>query len=360
MSSEVHARGHRGTLLCLDRRRLETRYGGFTVHVFHDTATRQPVLALTRGDVRGTQSLLTRVHSSCVTSESYRGCDCDCAVQLAGALRTIAEVGRGVVFYLMQEGRGAGFVAKARDRMLVQASGNRLTTFDAYREMGIIGDLRRYAQVATAARMLGVTAEFALLTNNPDKLAALESEGLKIGHTVALEGDPSPFNLHYLASKSRSGHAFEDPSGVASHAELPEPVRCFEPHVLPDAPCFLHVAAYLLPVAISAAGPSWFWLHLYLDCTTALERVVLSYARDDAAPLRHVVREPLMARFPGCAAAADGFAWPAVAEAIVQHGSGCVAFLPTDLRDPVSSAPPAEDEAATRLLDHHVEALGLA
>ncbi|MCH2172219.1 GTP cyclohydrolase II [Myxococcota bacterium] len=358
MTSENHASGLGGTLLRLDRRQLETHYGEFTVHVFHDAATRQPVLALTHGDVRGTEALLTRVHSSCVTSESYRGCDCDCAVQLAGALRTIAAAGRGVVFYLLQEGRGAGFVAKARDRMLVQASGNRLTTFDAYREMGLVGDLRGYAQVAVAARSLGVTADLALLTNNPDKLAALEAEGVKVAHTVSLEGDPSPFNLHYLAAKSRSGHAFEDPSGVARDAELPETVQFFEPRPLPQQPRFLQVAAYLLPVAISEIGPSWFWLHLYLDRVTALERVVLSYAREAVVPLRRVVREPLLARFPGRTAGPGEFAWPVVAEAIVQHGAGCAAFLPTDLGDPATCKPPAEDEAASRLLDHHVQALG--
>src|SRR4029453_15909931 len=114
-------------------------------------------LAVAMGDLTGAAPLLARIHSSCITSESYGGGDCDCVQQLDTALERIARAGRGVVFYLMQEGRGAGFLAKARDRMIVQASGNRLTTFEAYAQMGIEKDQRRYDEVGFACRLLGVT-----------------------------------------------------------------------------------------------------------------------------------------------------------------------------------------------------------
>jgi len=121
-----------GTLLAVDARPLSTPHGRFRAHRFHDLATERPVLALAYGTITGREPVLARVHSSCVTSEVYGACDCDCAEQLDAALAHVARRGRGVLFYLMQEGRGAGFVAKALDRMLVQASGHRLTTFDAW------------------------------------------------------------------------------------------------------------------------------------------------------------------------------------------------------------------------------------
>ncbi len=78
------------------------------MHVFRNLHTRAYALAICRGDIRTSAPLLARVHSACVTSEAFGGCDCDCAEQLEQALARIAEAGRGVVFYLMQEGRGAG------------------------------------------------------------------------------------------------------------------------------------------------------------------------------------------------------------------------------------------------------------
>ena len=149
---------------------LDTTHGPFAAHVLQNVATGSVAFAVARGDVRGSAPLLARIHSSCVTSETFGGCDCDCVEQLDLALERIADEERGVVFYLMQEGRGAGFSAKARDRMLVQASRNRLTTFEAYERMGLGHDHRRYDEVGHASALLGVTAPLVLLTNNPDKL----------------------------------------------------------------------------------------------------------------------------------------------------------------------------------------------
>ncbi|MDJ0852323.1 MAG: hypothetical protein QNK04_28470 [Myxococcota bacterium] len=228
MTARLHA-----TLLSLGDRRLVTAEGAFRAHVFRNLETRSFAVALVRGDVGGREPLLARVHSSCVTSESWRGCDCDCAVQLHGALGLIAAAGRGVLFYLQQEGRGAGFAAKARDRMLVQASRHRLTTFEAYEQMGLLGDHRRYDEVAAACRLLGVRAPLRLLTNNPEKRVALEAEKLAVEEVLPLASPPSPFNLHYLASKSRSGHALTPPREVEEPAEPPETVDAFAPHPLP-------------------------------------------------------------------------------------------------------------------------------
>ena len=111
-----------------------------------------------------------------------RSCDCDCSAQLEAAFRVIARQKHGIMFYLLQEGRGVGYVCKSRGCMLVQAADDQLTTFDAYKAMSLRHDHRDYSNISNICRMLGVTAPFVLLTNNPDKIAAMRKLG------VAFEG----------------------------------------------------------------------------------------------------------------------------------------------------------------------------
>jgi GTP cyclohydrolase II len=333
-----------GTLLAVGARAMDTRHGRFQAHRFHDLATERPALALAYGDVAGREPVLARVHSSCVTSEAYGACDCDCAEQLDAALAAIAREGRGVLFYLLQEGRGAGFAAKALDRMLVQASGNRLTTFEAYERLGLGHDHRHYDQVAAAGRLLGVTAPLRLLSNNPDKLAQLRAAGVRIAGRRALAVDASPFSVHYLTAKSRSGHLLS--AGGDTAATLPEAVTFRQPRVVRGAPRVLALASYLLP--LRAPAPAWFRLHLYLDTATRQERVVLTHGtgrrRERVPPLLHVQRDALLERFPlrrpGPAAE-----WARVRAAMVRHGAGCALFLPED--DP-------GDAGAALLLANHL------
>src|SRR6185369_1654497 len=259
MSSPEPTRGVCGTLLHVSSVPAELVHGAFRIETFRNLSSRASVLVLCHGDVRGAAPLLARVHSSCMTSETFGACDCDCAGQLDAALEAIATAGRGIVFYLLQEGRGAGFVAKARDRMMVQASSNRVTTFDAYARMGLGRDYRRYDAVAFAAAALGIAAPLALLTNNPDKVAALQRAAVAVAHTLPLERAASPFNRQYLTAKSRSGHVLNDAlqeAGVS--AILPEPVAYFHPHPL-ARPRFVRVASYLLPIrARSGFDVHWF------------------------------------------------------------------------------------------------------
>src|SRR5262245_61130058 len=189
-----------GSLLETGAGSIETSHGAFATHWFQNLSTRRPALALTLGDVATREPLLARVHSSCVTSESLCGCDCDCASQLDASLERIAAEGRGALFYLMQEGRGAGIAAKARDRMIVQASDHQITTFEAYDLMGLGRDLRRYEEVAFACQLLRIAAPLRLLTNNPEKRAAIEAEGVAVSDMLPLRGSASPESAHYLAS----------------------------------------------------------------------------------------------------------------------------------------------------------------
>jgi GTP cyclohydrolase II len=329
---------------------LKTVHGEFTVDLCQNVSTRNQVLAVSQGDLRAPEPLLARVHSSCITSESYGSCDCDCAEQLDAALGHIAGIGRGVVFYLSQEGRGAGFTAKVRDRMIVQASGNTLTTFEAYERMGLGKDYRTYEEVAALRELLGMTAPLRLLTNNPDKLASLATEGVPIAGTVALHHAPSPFNLQYLAAKLDSGHTLNGDGGAARAADLPEPVSYFEPYAVPGALHLMHVASYLVPILIRGGshhseGPYWFWLHAYIDVNTGRERVVLTYRRNaDAVPLARLQPESLLERFPLPAGGVHKRTWHATVRAVVRNGAGVVAFV-----DEGSEM----DPSALWLLAHH-------
>lgn len=248
------------------------------LHEFVHRRGRVPAFAVALGALEGPEPLLARVHSSCVTSEVLGACDCDCAAQLGAALAAIAEAGRGVLFYLCQEGRGAGLAAKARDRMLVQASGDRITTFDAYDRMGIPHDSRDYADVASMCALLGVRAPLHLLSNNPDKLRGLEKAGVSIEATRPLVTGPSGFNEHYLEAKRRSGHAL-GAGRRTSPTDLPRAVVERQPTAHAANGAFLHVAAYWLPVS-----PSWgrrdddtLWIEaqLWADLDRGGERLVL-------------------------------------------------------------------------------------
>jgi GTP cyclohydrolase II len=278
-------------------------------------------VAVALGDLASPAPLLARVHSSCVTSEVFGACDCDCAEQLDAALAQIATAGRGVIFYLMQEGRGAGFTAKARDRMLVQASGHTLTTFEAYGRMGIERDQRRYDSVAVAGRLLGITAPLTLLTSNPEKATALEEAGVTLAGTRDLAFPPTPFNRHYLAAKACT-------PADGELAELPEPVAEFAPYGRDDAPDLIHVASYLLPLRLDAGAPCWFRVHAYFDAAQRIERVLLSYGRRTRGrpALVRLQRDTLRERFP-LRTPRLRRQWRAAAARIVQHGAGCALFL---------------------------------
>jgi 3,4-dihydroxy 2-butanone 4-phosphate synthase / GTP cyclohydrolase II len=303
----------------------------FRIHRFRNLRTGAPALALLCGDVAGREPLLARVHSSCVTSEAFGACDCDCAAQLQAALGEIAAAGRGAVFYLSQEGRGAGFAAKARDRMAVQASGERVTTFDAYAAMGLARDHRRYEEVAFLCHLLGVEAKLRLLTHNPEKAKALEDAGVSLEELLPLAPQQTPWNRHYLRAKSRSGHALEDP-GVAAACGAPPPLPPVEPAAVDAAGRFVRIARYLLPVLIpDRAAPLWLTLRLYYDLEARCERVLLEHrARREAAPLASVRRESLADRFAPGFAGARKPGWLATLRAFEARGAGIALFLPPD------------------------------
>jgi GTP cyclohydrolase II len=327
-----------GSLLETGATQLDTPHGDFAAHWFQNLSSRRPVLVLCRGDARAGEPLLARVHSACVTSESLAGCDCDCAAQLDAALARIACEDRGALFYLLQEGRGAGIAAKARDRMIVQASDHQITTFEAYDLMGLGRDQRRYEEVAFACHLLGIAAPLRLLTNNPEKRSAIEAEGIAVEETLSLRERACAESAHYLASKSRTGHDVDDPGDDAP--SLPGPLRYFDPQPLPELSGVVRLAAYWLPVRAGLGGdPDWFLLELFE--TPDGERILL---RRDAGGA-----EPVALRFERCALVdrvrrGGQERWRRAARALIASGAGLAAFEPLRLRreegapDPWSAA----------------------
>ncbi|MBK7950451.1 MAG: GTP cyclohydrolase II [Deltaproteobacteria bacterium] len=345
MNAPRNERPLRSAVLHLGERRLATRHGEFDLHLFRDLAQARIAMVLARGDIDGPEPLLARVHSSCLTSECLGGCDCDCAEQLDRALARIDEAGRGVLVYLMQEGRGAGLSAKARDRMLVQASGNRITTFDAYAEMGLPADLRRYDAVASIFAMLGVCGPLRLLTNNPEKVAAvaraLESEKIEVEAALPVAGDDSPWNRDYLRAKRISGHALTRADRTPG-ARPPERVVAFEPVELAGDPARLVTASYFLPVALSGEV-HWLRTSVLVDRASGRESIVLSrgawrgpeaMARPDpsqAIALSLLDRLPVVSA-PGREALAHAL------QALVATGAGCVGVAWDETAAPAESA----------------------
>ncbi len=185
---------------------LPTRRATFRVLVFRERTNGTEHLALILGDVEGPEPVLVRVHSECLTGEVFGSLKCDCRDQLDGALDRIASAGRGVVIYLRQEGRGIGLGNKIRAYAL-QAKG--ADTYQANRSLGFPDDLRRYDLAAEILRKLRV-GPIDLLTNNPQKVAALVAEGIEVRKRLPSHGKVNAHNRSYLRTKKHSsGHLID-------------------------------------------------------------------------------------------------------------------------------------------------------
>ncbi len=189
---------------------LPTERGLFRAVVFREPSGVEHV-ALVLGDVAG-RAVPVRVHSECLTSEVLGSMKCDCRAQLDAALDLIAEVGRGVLVYLRQEGRGIGLGNKIRAYAL-QAQGH--DTYEANRLLGFPDDLRRYDVAADVLALLGVRS-VDLITNNPQKIAGLSEAGISVRRRVQLPSPANEHNVEYLRTKrERTGHLIEiEPAGV--------------------------------------------------------------------------------------------------------------------------------------------------
>jgi 3,4-dihydroxy 2-butanone 4-phosphate synthase/GTP cyclohydrolase II len=187
--------------------RLPTEYGQFRAYGYRAAPDGAEQIALVHGDVGDGQDVLVRVHSECLTGDTFGSLRCDCGPQLQAALRRIVEEGRGVVLYIRgHEGRGIGLLEKLRAYEL-QDTG--VDTVDANLRLGLPADARDYGTGAQILYDLGVRT-MRLLTNNPAKRAGLEGYGLHVVGRVPLPSRPHPENVRYLRTKrDRMGHLLD-------------------------------------------------------------------------------------------------------------------------------------------------------
>jgi GTP cyclohydrolase II len=205
---------------------LPTRHGEFKLHVFRSYAENalgvdgpREHMAMVHGDVAHKQAVPVRVHSECITSEVFGSLKCDCKEQLDKALAEIVRRGGGAVLYLRQEGRGIGLANKIRAYDL-QSRGH--DTVDANRLLGLPDDARTYEVVPEMLEHLKV-ASIRLMTNNPDKVAKLQTLGVAVVGRLPVVVEPNAHSLGYLeAKRTRMAHA------LPSRPSMPVavPLRC--------------------------------------------------------------------------------------------------------------------------------------
>ena len=181
-----------GSLECLARATIPTRQGDFDAYVFPGEH-----VALVRGELRGKQGVLVRVHSECLTGEVFGSLKCDCKEQLDAAMVAIARAGEGAVLYLRQEGRGIGLANKIRAYAL-QSRGH--DTVDANRLLGLPDDARRYDVARDMLAHLGVES-VRLMTNNPGKVDGLRELGVRVVARVPVVVPANPHSAGYLEAK---------------------------------------------------------------------------------------------------------------------------------------------------------------
>lgn len=186
---------------------LPTHFGDFNIIPFKQKSNGVEHVALIKGKWEPGEPILTRVHSSCMTGDIFGSMRCECGDQLHKAMHLIEKEGKGVIVYMMQEGRGIGLFNKIAAYKL-QDQG--LDTVDANLHLGFNADERDYGVGAQILRSLGVT-KMKLLTNNPVKRVGLEGYGLEVTQVIPLIVEPNKHNEKYLKTKrDRMGHFLRD------------------------------------------------------------------------------------------------------------------------------------------------------
>jgi GTP cyclohydrolase II len=202
MSYAVRQPGRGESLVRFAESEIPTSFGRFRLYVYR-TPSGEEHLAIVRGDVSGTEAVLTRIHSECWTGETLGSLRCDCRAQLDRALEEIALAGVGIVVYLRQEGRGIGLGNKIRAYALQDEGAD---TVDANEILGFPVDARRYDVAGEILRDLGI-GSVRLLTNNPEKVKGLAAAGVPVVGRVPIRIEPTADNAGYLETKrNKLGH----------------------------------------------------------------------------------------------------------------------------------------------------------
>jgi 3,4-dihydroxy 2-butanone 4-phosphate synthase/GTP cyclohydrolase II len=182
---------------------MPTQWGDFDLVAFRQKNTGDHHLALIKGTWQPDEPVPVRVHSSCITGDIFGSCRCDCGPQLHKAMEIVESIGKGVILYMNQEGRGIGLLNKLKAYKLQEQG---LDTVQANEKLGFKMDERDYGVGAQIIRDLGVR-KIKLISNNPVKRAGLMGYGLEIVETIPIEIAPNPHNKRYLETKrDKMGH----------------------------------------------------------------------------------------------------------------------------------------------------------
>jgi len=183
-------------------------FGHFRILGFEGIAgeEREEAVVLKMGDISGPEPVLVRIHSQCLTGDVFHSLRCDCRAQLELALEAIAREGRGLLIYEHQEGRGIGLLNKLRAYELQDHGAD---TVEANEQLGFDADLRAYEVPGAVLRYLGVNA-VRLMSNNPEKIQALEQAGIRVAERVPCIAAPSGSTENYLRTKKEKlGHLLD-------------------------------------------------------------------------------------------------------------------------------------------------------
>ena len=186
--------------------RLPTDFGEFRILGYRSLNSNEEFVVLVQGELRRDRPSLVRIHSQCLTGDVFGSTKCDCGQQLRKAMELIEREGRGAIVYQQQEGRGIGIINKIRAYALQDEGAD---TIEANEKLGLAVDLRCYEQCAEILRHLGVST-VRLMSNNPEKIRALEEMGLKVVERVSVVTVPTDAARSYLRTKKEKlGHLLE-------------------------------------------------------------------------------------------------------------------------------------------------------
>ena len=186
-------------------------YGLFDLYEFNEESQKEdanPHLASVLGDIKDQQAPLIRIHSECITGDLFASKRCDCGYQLKESLDLIAKNGSGIFIYLRQEGRGIGLKNKLNAYRL-QDKG--LDTIEANLKLGLKSDLRDYSLAVKLLKYFGIT-QVQAITNNPEKISALEKGGVTVQQRISIEPKANEINYQYIKTKKdKLGHLMSGP-----------------------------------------------------------------------------------------------------------------------------------------------------